>query len=259
MKIALLSDLHCEYDNFIPDINPAASLCVLAGDIDVHTRPVNVAKIIAQRFNVPVVIVAGNHEFYDAEISGLVREMRRAAIGYDSIHVLENDSVVIGGVRILGCTLWTNFSLYGAARARKFMGRVEQVIKDDFSRIRYHGHKFTPADAVSLFRQSYTWLERELANPFSGKTVVVTHFAPHKATIHARYSGLGADDLTPYFTSDCSELMERYRPDLWLYGHTHDSQDVIVEGGTRVVSNQRGYPHEQEDSTGFDALKLIEL
>jgi len=32
-KIALMSDLHCEFDRYVPEIHPKASLCILAGDI----------------------------------------------------------------------------------------------------------------------------------------------------------------------------------------------------------------------------------
>jgi len=206
-----------------------------------------------------VIQIAGNHEHYDADISGSREQLRQATAGYNDVHFLEKDSIVIKGVRYLGTTLWTDFAIHGAGRARKFMRRAEQISVSDFARIRYRGRRFTPADAVALFRDSYAWLEQELAKPFRGKTVVITHFGPHKAAIDDCYRGTGSDDLTPYFTTDCSALIRTYRPALWVYGHTHNAQDVIVEGGTRLVSNPRGYPFEFGDVTGFDPLKLIEV
>jgi hypothetical protein len=38
-------------------------------------------------------------------VPGLIDELRGAAAG-SSIHVLENDEMIFGGVRFLGCTLW---------------------------------------------------------------------------------------------------------------------------------------------------------
>lgn len=42
--------------------------------------------------------------------------------------------------------------------------------------------------------------------------------------------------------------------------HTHDALDYVVDwsdssGGTRVVCNPRGYPH--ESGTGFDPAKIV--
>ena len=45
------------------------------------------------------------------------------------------------------------------------------------------------------------------------------------------------------FVSDLSEVIERREPDLWVHGHVHDSFDYQV-GRTRVVSNPKGYEHE---------------
>ena len=42
----------------------------------------------------------------------------------------------------------------------------------------------------------------------------------------------------------------------WIYGHTHRAADLDV-GGTRVISNPRGYPHQPVD--GFDPGRVIAL
>ena len=44
---------------------------------------------------------------------------------------------------------------------------------------------------------------------------------------------------------------------LWVHGHTHTSVDFEV-AGTRVVSNQRDYPGEGEES-GFRPALVIDL
>ena len=45
------------------------------------------------------------------------------------------------------------------------------------------------------------------------------------------------------FASDLTELMDGAAVDLWVFGHIHRTVDTDVNG-TRVLSNQRGYPHE---------------
>jgi len=59
MRMQLLSDLHLETEVFVPQAAPGAELLVLAGDIDA-------TWVQLDRFAewpVPVLMVAGNHEF----------------------------------------------------------------------------------------------------------------------------------------------------------------------------------------------------
>ena len=39
-----------------------------------------------------------------------------------NVHVLENDSVEIGGYRFFGCTLWSNMELLGDAHVASGVG-----------------------------------------------------------------------------------------------------------------------------------------
>ena len=109
MKIHVLSDLHTEFAPFHPP-ETDADVVVLAGDVGVGTRGV---PMIREWFpDRPVVYVAGNHEFYREAIPRLSEKIAGAAEG-TRVHYLENRAVVIGGVRFLGCTLWTDFDVFG--------------------------------------------------------------------------------------------------------------------------------------------------
>ncbi len=66
----------------------------------------------------PVVYVRGNHEFYGGHLDTRLAEGRAASeaslrTSKFGVHMLENDDVVLGGVRFLGATLWTDFMLEG--------------------------------------------------------------------------------------------------------------------------------------------------
>jgi len=88
-------------------------------------------------------------------------------------------------------------------------------------------------DLVTMMHhESHAWIESQLAQSIEGKTVAVTHFLPHRAGIHPIHTTRGSDELTPYFTADCSSLMQRYRIDAWLCGHTHNSIDLVGNGHT---------------------------
>jgi len=264
MKIALYSDLHNECG--LPWIPPAsveaADLVILAGDIGGHTYGLSWA---AKAFPLtPVVYVAGNHEYYGAHL-GMLDELRRLAkiLG---IHFLERDTLILEkyGVRILGCTLWSAFDLYGAcAPQADAMAEARRSINDFWVISAGGGGRLTPRDVARLQRKAVAWLDAELATPFDGKTVVVTHFAPHPGCVAPQYEG---DSLTPYFVSNMSSLMNRHPVAVWAHGHTHTNTDFLAEGGCRVISNQRGYPSESRQAsdgtaaeTGFRHDLLIEV
>jgi hypothetical protein len=107
----------------------------------------------------------------------------------------------------------------------------------DFSRIAVAPDapdKLTPAAAQRLFDASVAWLDARFAEPHAGPTVVVTHFAPSRLSIHPRFAG---SPLNACFTSDLAAHIGRWQPRLWLHGHTHDSFDYRI-GATRVVCNR---------------------
>jgi len=91
-------------------------------------------------------------------------------------------------------------------------------------------------DTLEDHEQSRRWLENELAKPYAGKTVIVTHHGPHPLSIHPRYVG---DRVNAGFVSDLTPLVQK--ADMWLHGHVHDSFDYSDVGRCRVVANPAGY------------------
>lgn len=253
----ILSDLHLEFvatdRNFeVPDVG--ADVVVLAGDIHKHTHGIQWAAQALRSRGQRVVYVAGNHACYTAHVYGLVPEMRRAAL-LRRVDFLENSGVVINGIRLLGSTLWTDFQLHGPGEIAAGAMRAAKRRMNDFRLIRSgNGEDFTPAESVRLHRAARAWLEEQLATPFEGPTVVITHHAPHPGSIHERFKG---SQLSPAFASDLTTLIERHQPHLWLHGHMHDSCDYQV-GNTRVLCNPRGYFPDQLNP-GFDSGLVIEI
>ena len=184
----------------------------------------------------PVIYMPGNHEFYQYDIT-LIDELKAEAA--DNIHVLNDDQVVIDGVRFLGSILWTDFTLFGEADKFFAMQTARQQMMD-FSIIQNHDQRFTPEDAIKLHEASRDWLAIMLADVFDGKTVVVTHHAPSSRSVHPRYT---SNLLTPAFASNLDNLMNGSRAELWIHGHMHESFDYEIYG-TRVICNPRGYSPE---------------
>lgn len=238
MRIQLASDLHLEHlEYWFPGartISPAhgADVLVLAGDIGKGTNALNLFR----DWPAPVLYVAGNHESYGAAWADTIVALREAARG-TSVRVLERDEADFGGVRVLGCTLWTDYRLRSNRTQRQLMEHAELRISDHRQIRGEDGRYFTAADALQEHELSRAWLASELVRPYDGKTVVITHHGPNPLSVHPRYLG---DPTNAAFVSDLSELLEK-GPDLWLHGHVHDSFDYNVNG-CRVVANPRGYP-----------------
>ena len=279
MKIRVLSDLHLECDE--PEVIPhaQADLIVLAGDIHNHAAG---PRWAAQTFDgaVPVVYVPGNHEYYDGEFGALEAAMHDAAASVENVHLLNNAALVdpAGEWRVLGTTLWTDFTLYGdddealaasIAAAQKVMLDFRGLIQVTWP----HGgtatnsatrimeataaRNFTPADTLALHARARAWLESELAKPFGGKTIVVTHHAPHRLSLAERYAD---DQVSAGFVNHLPTLV-RSPVALWIHGHTHTAFDYTVDG-TRVVCNPRGYLDRrtgQPENPQFAWDKVVEI
>ena len=219
----------------LPPPQSDADVVVLAGDI---ARP-NGAVAWAHGFAKPVLYVPGNHEFYGGTLAGTLDALRQSCAG-TCVRVLDDDEIVLDGVRFLGSTLWTDFMLFGAGGKRIVaMGEAQRFMRD-FTRIRKSdapASPFTPEDSAALFARHSRWLETRLMQPFAGPTVVVTHHAPSRRSIHPRFQ---ESQLNACFVSDAEHLLDGERVQLWIHGHTHDSFDYTVNG-TRVVCNPRGY------------------
>jgi len=234
VRIQLASDLHLEFlERKDPQARlvvpaPGADLLVLAGDIHNGVKGIEAFAY----WPVPVVYLAGNHEFYDHDWESTRQDLRSACAG-TQVTFLDNDSIEFKGVRILGCTLWTDFRL-GESTQAQAMEAVERGLMD-YHVIRTASGPLRAQQTLADHERSRSWLEGKLAMPFDGTTVVVTHHGPHQLSIHPRFAG---NALNPGFISDLTPLLRD--ADLWLHGHTHDSFDYRI-GRCRVVANPAGY------------------
>jgi Icc-related predicted phosphoesterase len=258
MKLWVLSDLHYELRD-LPGLKmadlaiPDADVCVVAGDLTNGCG--NAIRWLDQHIatSMPVVFVAGNHEFYgDSILEG--REWGHVhAAECPRVRFLDDGEAVIGGVRFLGATFWTDFDLDGdgAWAAANFEGRINDSRQIAWRTLPAREH-FGGIRVKYLHIASKRFLTERLSQPFDGPTVVVTHHAPHPGSVHPKYKG---SSLNPSFASDQTELIESYRPALWVHGHVHDSFDYRVDD-TRVLCNPKGYLNE---NPMFDPALVVEV
>jgi Icc-related predicted phosphoesterase len=250
MRLWILSDLHLEVD---PDIDlaiPDADVAVVAGDV--HRPAWKAVQWLAGTIapHMPVVCVLGNHEFFSGSIDGCINRALAAAASAGGVHLLHDSAVVIGGIRFVGGTLWTDY----AVDATSHRGRQRDIdiahaihtcgsLMPDHTAIHVDDSKierWQPSHARSAFRRTRQVIEEVLSDGADLPTVVVTHHAPHPESVEERYRG---DPMTPGFASDLSDLIWGWQPRLWIHGHVHHTTGYPL-GSTAVVANPRGYPGE---------------
>jgi len=256
MRLQLLSDLHLETESFDPRPAPGADVLVLAGDIDSTWAGFDRFA----NWPVPVLLVAGNHEFDGREWNDAWPALRAHAHRC-GIRLLERETCELSDrqgrrIRVIATTRWADFDLYGAAqrerasRSAGYFMRLMAATRD--------GAAFDAAAMRAEALACRAWLERELALPHEcDATVVITHFAPTGDSADPRF---GQQPSTASFCNDDRVLLAQ--ADLWLHGHVHCRHDYLVARGeqapTHVACNARGLADKGEDD-GFDPLFVAEV
>jgi hypothetical protein len=261
MKLQLLSDLHLETEDFDPAPAPGAELLVLAGDIDSSWD--GLARFTG--WPVPVLFVAGNHEFDGRELDAAWPALR-AHCTQLGLRLLEREAMLLRGadgrvIRFVGSIRWCDFELFGPPgsveheRARRAGGYFQRVMRAT------RGGAAFDADAVrDEALACRDWLAEALEAPATGRweaTVAITHFAPSFRSADPRY---GRQPGTASFCNADDDLIPH--ADLWLHGHLHCRHDYRVarpgRAPSRVVCQARGLADKGEDE-GFDPLRVIEV
>lgn len=252
-------DLHDEFwQNLTWPKDPGRiDAVLLAGDISTKGRHVDRMVDIFEYFQVPVRMVRGNHEYYGSVMEDLIEEeavrigeLREAGV---DIRVLDAQSEVIAGTRVVGASFWTDLDLY-AGQAGMIRDCVRRGM-NDFRMIRRRREdspyptNFSIADWLELHWRDREFVFKTLREPYDGDTIVLTHHMPLAELIHPlRRHGDRQSVLTNGgFASDLAHLIRQHDIRFWLCGHSHDNQSVTLDGfhdDIHFLTNSRGYPNE---------------
>lgn len=265
MRIFPISDLHLERRCLDLIALPTEPFDLLAcpGDLYEGHPERGLAALLHLAQGRPVVLVPGNHERYAPTGDGRTAPELLAALEAEvdrlnglgaRIHLLQHsDSCVIDGVRFVGTTLWSDWTLagrwlgpatlerpedpvaYAAARmtdpvtgSREYLGSIRKA----------DGSPWHPADAMVEHRTERAALHAALRIPHDGPTVVVTHHpaSPRAADRYRDEPGVPWWVPAFYASTALDDLADAERPDLWISGHFHAGHDMTV-GRCRWVSN----------------------
>jgi predicted phosphodiesterase len=252
MKIQVISDIHLEFHDSIPEILldetfVKAPYLFLLGDIAIPkkhtTKWMKFMMHMASKYT-KVFYLIGNHESYGYSIE------KTASFIKDQLKLLDNVFYLEAGVTyeledytVVGCTLWTDIDL-GTA-----------LLMNDINNIKTNDYKRLPVEKLKEWHQhDKTWLETILSSDKEkiSKIIVATHHMPSMKLIHPRFQSPSDMKYARGFASPLDHLVKH--ANIWLFGHTHAYTDMMLEN-TRCYCNPMGYPNE---NTGFQ-IESIEL
>ncbi|KVP16830.1 metallophosphoesterase [Burkholderia ubonensis] len=272
-RIVLHSDLHLESGPFtLPPVPGGPAVAVFAGDVCSGDGGPAALRALS---DLPTVYVAGNHEFWGGDYFERLAQIEARA-KEQGIYFLENRAVVIHGVRFLGATLWTNYGggnealmSYGLWHMRDHLAISAASWWTDANKARFVKQfgehalekfegKFNPLLAMELHKKTRAWLKRELAKPFEGPSVVVTHHAPAfdslrragineyalnpDAWVRRMNDDLGLTKVGSYASEILPDLHYKLREAgvlFWAHGHLHHAMHYGIHG-IQVAANPRG-------------------
>ena len=257
MRLWVFSDLHTDVCEWVPpEPRPAHDVVVIAGDVGEKLVD-RVLPWVERHFGgaAPVVYVPGNHDFWKENLT-IQKAKARTLAAEKGIHLLlDGDTAVLGGVRFVGGTLWTDYAIRPELRRAAEEASKSQMRDHKRIRLGEQYKKWWTGNAIREHVDTLSRIRTALEVPHDGPTVVVTHHPPHEKSLQ---HGEWREPIDGAYASDLSEIMEgTYAPDVWIHGHVHVNRDYVV-GGTRVVANPRGYVMHHRKHRGLDARTEVE-
>lgn len=245
MKLQIMSDLHIETFDSVPDvkmfIEPSADILILAGDIGRIHRYEQLKEFLLDlcpKFQA-VLYILGNHEYYKVNgiapkpMNELLTDLEVIQKEIENLYILNRASVVIDDICIIGCTLWSLATI----DIPPFIVRIPNM-----DIIKYN----------SLYYQDLAYIETMISYCAEKKLrlVVVSHHCPTYSV-----SDKKENKFRSLYCSNLDRLLDRTKVHTWICGHIHTNFDLRTRNGTRLVSNQRG--KERDGIKDFVRNKVI--
>lgn len=250
MIFRIISDIHLEScpNYLIAEMaGEEDQVLILAGDIYPYYRTIknhrrDFFEDISSRFK-DVVYVPGNHEYYHGDFAKGDSLLRDYFEDFHNIHFLNGDLIEIDGVKILGCTLWTEIDPISEAHLGRFFS--------DYIAIKSGKEVLSPTQTIFVHREH----KKFIAENADKNSIVVTHHCPSYMSVHPKFHN---DELNPFFYNNMDQVIMDTQPKLWVHGHTHCSMNYKI-GDTRVLCNPKGYynPYKYADPENMEFNEFL--
>ena len=231
MKIIPTSDIHLEHNSCFEPIPNKEAVLIIAGDLSNGTEGIGFLEKASKNFK-KVLYVLGNHEYYNNSLESLPDRIKKEIYQKDlkNVWLLDNDILVVDDTVFIGTTLWSEVLNQDITKVK------------DYNSIQTQGKLITSESITEVFYKNVGWLFSVLSfwEKTDKKIVVVTHNLPSFKCIHHKFLH---KPLNEFFASHLDKLLEAFRIDCWVFGHTHKSFRRVVYD-TELICNPFGYDGE---------------
>jgi predicted phosphohydrolase len=255
-----LSDLHLEFYKNDIDFNKffdikkfhGKVLC-LCGDIGFPEEEnyVRFIDFVSKLFKY-IFIISGNHEYYSVKhtiktIESTDNLIEEICGKYNNVFYLNNKMYFIEqyNLHIIGSPLWTNVD--------KNLTQYDLYAYNDFSKIYYNkDYKLNTQYLDKMHIQSKNFIIESLENikNLNSNVIIMTHHMPSYQLINDKYKNFKLNSL---FASNLDDLIEKYKIDYWLCGHSHSINSVKINN-TILILNPVGYPGEYDEPSYYNYI-----
>ena len=236
MVIQFASDLHLEFPanrRFLKEnpLRPVADILILAGDI----MPINQIDEHAEFLDElsanwkKVIWIPGNHEFYGSDISEYQESFEINV--RDNIILTSRTVQSLDHLNIICATFWSHVPAH--------LNELIKTSLSDFSKIKFEDSFFDIPEYNEMHKEDLSFINSALLEfPREGSiNVVATHHVPTFINYPESY---GDQPLNYAFASEQTEIIKKYNPAYWIYGHHHRNIDSFKIDKTFLITNQLG-------------------
>lgn len=228
-KFTLMSDLHVDFPQPQVPYDKLEDFVVVAGDTSNGLLGFKFLNKLKRKGH-DVFAVDGNHEHYGNLARGRTHAQTEDQfyLGLDQ----HNHRVLDNGLLVVGFNGW-----YRVNRELSWHDYMNDGRNSCLS-----------AAEVTALAEEHAYHIDAILGLHDLPAIVVTHTAPCLDTLNPDFEGHFSNEW--YWNPHMQEVLRAHRNKIliWCHGHTHASNDKVVDG-VRVVCNPRGYPGENPDWT----------
>jgi hypothetical protein len=171
--------------------------------------------------------------------------MQAIAADKANLHFLHRTQVqVASNIYLLGTTLHSFIPSHAEKEIAQRM--------NDFHLIGDHKHKWTVSRHNDEHRKDVAWLGQTITEISEkhqqAKIIVMTHHGPLEFGLSRPAYEVESHHLRYAFQTDLTHHDWFKKVHTFISGHTHHNVDFVTKEGVRIVSNQKGYKDECDDS-----------
>ncbi len=277
LRVLPISDIHLEtHSHSLSILKEDVDVVCLCGDIGNKFQAIPFIESILNK-GIIVLYVLGNHEYYNINskvrtIDEIKNGWKKRAERYDNFYFLDNNSVIIEGVKFIGSTFWSKIDYTSKSLSDKF--ELEQSdLKNIFQSKKVNaGGRILSKKSLTiehynqLHDQSLAFVKKEAETPFEGVKVLMTHYPltsksiPQKNVVE-KDSMLNDNELkflSQFYQNNYDEMLYFSDIKYALHGHIHES--IFYEkNGTTNICNPLGYKKYNETNEKYDEKLILKI